>query len=74
VILLHTRTDLEPKIIANRIKEGIEREFRPHNLSVSYGIAIAGKDSSTLEELIKATDESMYKQKAEEKLKNRVVS
>jgi len=49
VILLHARTDLEPKIIANRIKERIEREFHPCNLSVSYGIAIAGKDGSTPE-------------------------
>lgn len=74
VIILHTRTDLEPKIIANRIKERIEREFHPYNLSVSYGIAVAGKDGSTHEELIKVADERMYKQKAEKKLKSREVS
>ena len=75
VILLHTRTNLEPQIIVNRIKEKIEREFCSYNLSVSYGIAIAGKDGSSSEELIRVADERMYKQKAEKKkLKSRVVS
>ena len=75
IIVLHSKTDLEPERVAERIKQRLEETFSPYNLSVSYGIAIFGKDGSTPEELINVADKRMYKQKVEKKkLKNRAVS
>ena len=75
IIVLHSKTDLEPERVAERIKQRLEETFSSYNLSVSYGIAIFGKDGSTPEELINVADKRMYKQKVEKKkLKNRAVS
>ena len=75
IIVLHSKTDLEPGRVAERIKQRLEETFSSYNLSVSYGIAIFGKDGSTPEELIDVADKRMYKQKVEKKkLKNRAVS
>ncbi len=75
VIVLHSKTNLEPERVAERIKVKIEESLRMYNISVSYGIAIFGKDGSTPEELIDVADKRMYKQKVEKKrLKNRAVS
>ncbi|WP_461829480.1 GGDEF domain-containing protein [Aquifex sp.] len=74
VIVLHSKTNLEPEKVAERIKVRIEESLRMYNISVSYGIAIFGEDGSTPEELINAADKKMYEQKQKKKnLKNQVV-
>ncbi len=75
VIVLHSKTDIEPKKVANRIKVKIEESLYVYNISVSYGIAIFGKDGSTPEELINVADKRMYEQKMSKKeIKNRNAS
>jgi len=50
------------KEIASKFLKGLEPKV------------VLGKDDSTPEELIRVADKRMYKQKAEKKLKSRVVS
>ena len=74
ILLIHSKGDLEPERIAKRIKREIEEGLQEYKISVSYGIAIYGKDGSSPEELLSVADRNMYKQKIKKKnLKNQEV-
>lgn len=67
VILLHSKKEDEPVKVAERIKARVEEVLKLYNLSVSYGIAIYGRDGTTPEELLSTADRKMYENKLEKK-------
>lgn len=74
ILLIHSKNNFEPEKVAKRIKKQVEQLLKRYNISISYGIAVYGKDGYTFEELIGTADRRMYEQKIIKKLKGRVVS
>ena len=51
------------KNLLDKMVERIEENLKKFNISASYGIAVAPKESNSFKELIYLADERMYKQK-----------
>ena len=51
------------KNLLDKMVERIENSLKKFNISASYGIAVAPKETNSFEELINLADERMYKQK-----------
>ena len=51
------------KNLLDKMVERIEENLKKFNISASYGIAVAPKETNSFEELINLADERMYKQK-----------
>jgi len=62
-----------PKIVERieNLKREIEERFSKFNLSLSYGLAEAPKDGTTVPMLIKVADERMYQNKKERKMERK---
>ncbi|MDP9068245.1 MAG: GGDEF domain-containing protein [Actinomycetota bacterium] len=67
VVVLKDADRAGAQIMTNRLREVLQEQGLPaapeHRLSVSIGVAIAGEDGSTTEELLAAADEAMYMDK-----------
>jgi diguanylate cyclase (GGDEF)-like protein len=67
VVVLREADRVGAQIVMNRITSMLEEERLPTapeaKITVSMGVALAGEDGHTPEELVKAADEAMYAHK-----------